>query len=119
MASKALVRKYYHLSKPGIIRGNILTAAAGFVLGGEGKINILTGITLLLGLAFVIAGACAANNYLDRHIDAAMERTKKRSLVSGAIATKNALIFSTTMTIAGLGLLLMTQNVLTTLLVTF
>jgi protoheme IX farnesyltransferase len=73
------IKNYYYMTKPGIVRGNVLTVIAGFLLASRGQIDLWTFVGVVLGTALVIASACVANNYIDRHIDKKMERTKKRS----------------------------------------
>jgi protoheme IX farnesyltransferase len=87
-------KTYYHLTKPGIIYGNLLTTAAGFFLASKYGISFLTFFAVMLGTACIIASACVCNNYMDREIDAKMERTKKRALVIGKISVKNAFVFA-------------------------
>ncbi|CAN5172092.1 heme o synthase [soil metagenome] len=116
MGYKAVIRRYYVLSKPGIIYANVLTAAAGYLYASAWNISFSTIIGLLIGLALVIAGACAVNNYLDQGIDAAMQRTKKRGLVTGDIRSWQALTYSAITTGLGLAVLSLTQNRVTIVL---
>jgi heme o synthase len=105
MKIKKLFKEYYHLTKPGIIYGNTIVAAAGFLYAAKGNVDWpLLGATLL-GLACIIASGCVFNNYLDREIDVKMERTKLRALVVGSIKNQHALIFSNILLLVG-GLLL-------------
>jgi protoheme IX farnesyltransferase len=67
----------------------------------------------LIGLSFVIASSCVFNNYIDRHVDAKMARTKKRALATGEISIKNALIFGILLGLIGGSLLLIYTNLLT------
>jgi protoheme IX farnesyltransferase len=101
----SVLRTYYYLTKPGIVYGNAITALAGFALASRGHLNIGSGLDMLLGLSLVVASACVINNYIDRDIDARMSRTKRRSLVSGAISGRAALIFATSLALTGLILL--------------
>ena len=108
-----MLRNYYLLTKPGIIRGNIIAAIAGFFFAARGNINIFLLIEMVLGLSLVIASGCVFNNYIDRKIDRKMSRTKKRALAASTISVKNALIFGTVLGILGVAVLL-SINVLTT-----
>lgn len=108
--------KYYKLTKPGIIRGNLITAGAGFLLASKGEINISLLFATLLGITLVLASGCVFNNYLDRKIDAKMQRTKNRAIVTGDISVKSALIFATLLGVLGLGILLIYTNIITFLL---
>ena len=111
-----MLKAYYQLTKPGIIYGNLITAAAGFFLASAGRINLWLLILTLLGTSLVIASACVFNNYFDREIDAQMSRTKNRGLVKGTISTQNALMFATALGIIGFGVLIVYVN-LTTVIV--
>src|SRR3990167_3514634 len=102
MKKQSTFKKYYYLTKPGIIRGNVITAAAGFLLASKSEFILGTFVAMLVGISLVIASACVLNNYIDRKIDAKMERTKKRALVSGSISVQNAIIFASVLGFAGL-----------------
>jgi len=101
-----VLRNYYLLIKPGIIRGNIITALAGFFFAARGNVNIFLLAEMVLGLSLIIASGCVFNNYIDRRIDRKMVRTKKRALASKIIPVKNALIFGTVVGILGVIVLL-------------
>lgn len=109
---------YYRLTKPGIVRGNVLTAVAGFLLaaaqpGSSYDLIILAG--LAVGIALVIASACVCNNYLDRGIDARMERTKGRALPSKQVTTIQALTYAAVLGILGFASFIYLTNALATL----
>lgn len=117
MDYKTTLRRYYLLSKPGIIRANVLSAVAGYLYASMFNIDALTIASLLVGITLVIAGACAYNNYLDKSIDARMQRTSKRGLVTGDISAAKALWYATIVTVSGLAALIATQNRLTVILI--
>ncbi len=104
---------YYLLTKPGIILGNLITVAAGFLLASKGEINLPLFFETLLGIGCIIASACVFNNYIDRKTDEKMERTKNRALVTGLISGKNAIIFAIFLGIVGNLILFLFTNVLT------
>lgn len=108
-----MFKQYYHLTKPGIIRGNLVAAIAGFLLASQGEIDLILFLCTLLGTSFVIACGCVLNNYLDKSIDAKMPRTDKRALVTGAISDRNALVFAAILGVAGTWLLYTFVNPLT------
>ncbi len=110
----SLVRTYYYLTKPGIIFSNVIAAFAGFLLASSWNIDLGLLLATLGGVACIIASACVVNNYLDRHIDAHMDRTKKRATVSGAISPLRVIIFAVVLGCIGFGLILTTN--LTTIL---
>lgn len=108
-----MLKKYYYLTKPGIIRGNLLTAAAGFFLATQGRVNLGLLLAMLAGTSLLVASACVFNNYLDRDIDRLMERTKQRALVSGSVAGKQALIFGSVLGLLGVIALGLFTNLIT------
>lgn len=110
------LRQYYSLTKPGIIKGNVLVASAAYVFGAQNHIVIATFLGLLVGTSSIIAAGCVVNNYFDRHIDKHMKRTSQRALVTGAISAKHALIFAMVLGCTGV-LSLYTLVNLTTLIV--
>lgn len=107
------VKKYYQLAKPGIIYGNALNTAGGFLFASMGHVNPRLLLTTLVGSSLVIGGGCVYNNYLDREIDAKMARTKKRSLVDKTIPVPAALLFATILATMGLLVLGNYTNLLT------
>lgn len=108
-----MIGAYYRLTKPGIIRGNLLSVLAGFLLAARGDINLQLLVFVLVGTALVIACGCVVNNYLDRSIDAKMSRTKKRALVTGEISVRSACIFAVLLALAGFLILIFGVNPLT------
>lgn len=108
-----ILRAYYRLTKPGIIRGNLMTGLAGFLLAANGSIPYIALVTMVSGMALIIASACVFNNYIDRNIDRKMSRTKHRALVEGTISSRDALIFATLLGLLGAWLLMAGTNTLT------
>lgn len=107
---------YYKLTKPGIIMGNGITAAAGFLLASQVGFDPLLFVATLVGLSLIIASGCVFNNYIDRIADTKMERTKRRPLATNAVSTRSALIFATLLACSGLLLLFSYTNLLTLLI---
>lgn len=111
-----MIKKYYELIKPGIIYGNLLTAAAGFLLASTQHVNVSLLVYTLLGITLVIASGCVFNNYADRAIDTKMARTKKRALVIKSIPAGRALAFAAIIGVAGFLVLLFFTDKLVTLI---
>lgn len=107
-----MLKEYYALVKPGIIYGNAITASAGFLLASRGSIDLSLFIAMLAGIVLVMASGCVINNYIDRDIDAIMERTQKRPLVTGTIPLRHALVLGGALGILGFGVLYMYVNAL-------
>lgn len=108
-----MLKKYYHLAKPGIIYGNILNALAGFFLASRWQFEFGLLASTIGGMALVIASGCVFNNYLDRSLDAKMKRTKKRALVEGTISGSSAIAYATILGISGFAILARYTNALT------
>ena len=108
-----MIRAYFFLTKPGIILGNIITTAAGFILASKGKIDGILLLATLAGLFLFIGSACACNNYIDRAADAKMARTKNRALVQKTISEKGALLFALLLGLSGIVILALYTNLLT------
>lgn len=111
------LKTYYQLTKPGIIYGNTLTAAGGFLLASYTfGFHFGRMVAALVGTALVIGASCVVNNYLDRGIDGKMKRTKNRALVTGSISATAALVYAGVLATAGFALLALFTNTLTVLL---
>lgn len=95
------MRAYLALTKPGIVRGNLLVGAAGFLFAANGTIDWWLLLAFLVGTALIIASGCVFNNVLDRDMDARMERTKSRATVTGDITSSQALGFAVILGILG------------------
>ncbi|HBZ10314.1 MAG TPA: protoheme IX farnesyltransferase [Bacillus bacterium] len=102
------------LIKIGIVNSNLIPVFAGLwlalIYNGQHFLQSLeTVIFTLLGSAFIMAGSCAFNNYIDRDIDPIMERTKSRPTVTGRISGAKVLTVGFTFVILGLILIFLTN----------
>lgn len=111
-----MIKAYFMLTKPGIIFGNAITAASGFILASKAQVNPWLFLVTLMSLSLLIASACVFNNYIDRNTDKMMERTKNRALVRGTISLKKAIIFAVFLGLFGVLLLILYTNLLTTII---
>jgi protoheme IX farnesyltransferase len=102
--------EYYRLTKPGIIRGNLVHALAGVLLASAYGLRWGPVLGLLIGICLVIAAACIVNNYTDRAIDARMARTKKRASVTGSVPVRNAMALAGVLLLAGFIILIVYTN---------
>ncbi|QKS71555.1 protoheme IX farnesyltransferase [Paenalkalicoccus suaedae] len=103
-------RDYVAISKTGIVMSNLITTFAGLYLaiyytGSTLLDNALTALLTLVGSAFIIAGGCALNNFVDRDIDHLMERTKERPTVTGKLSGRQTLAYGLAISLAGTALL--------------
>jgi heme o synthase len=90
----SVVAAYVALTKPRIIELLLVTTVPTMVLAERGWPSLGLVLVTLVGGALSAGGANAINMYVDRDIDALMERTRHRPLVTGVIAPRNALIFA-------------------------
>jgi heme o synthase len=84
--------------------------AGGFLLASNGSVDQRLLAATLIGIAGVVASACVANNIIDRRMDAKMDRTKKRALVSGKISPAQATVFAVVLGAVGFGSLFLFTN---------
>lgn len=108
---KQRAREYYLLTKPGIVLSNSISAFAGFFFAASWDIQLQLLAATIGGVAFIIASACVANNYIDRNIDAKMKRTKDRATVSGSISKKNTILFAIVLGVIGFALISFTNAI--------
>src|SRR3989304_8612551 len=71
---------YLEVTKPRIWLLLVFTALGGFLVASENIIPFATGATVLTAVALGSAGSNTLTNYIDRDIDAVMDRTKLRPL---------------------------------------
>lgn len=95
------MKDYYTLTKPGIIRGNLIASVAGFLFATQKTFDIYTFLVMLTGLALVIGSACVFNNIIDRKIDKKMKRTQNRAMALGKISILHASFYGLSLGIAG------------------
>ncbi|MHA1319289.1 MAG: heme o synthase [Promethearchaeota archaeon] len=72
---------------------------------------------LAISLYLAVSGTTVLNMYIDRDIDAIMERTKDRPLPSGKVTASQVLAFGTIFTVLGIFLAFLTLNWLAALIV--
>ncbi len=104
------------MTKPERTLTNVVTALAGFLFASRWNIDWQLFWHFIIGLTLVIASACVLNNYIDRNLDKKMQRTRKRALPSGKIASTNSVIYAITLGVIGFWLLTYT-NPLTVIVV--
>jgi protoheme IX farnesyltransferase len=109
----ASVAAYWDLTKPGITRLVVLTAAAGFLLGARDAVDPVLLAHALLGTALVAGGTNALNQWWERDADARMNRTRRRPLPAGLLRPGDALAFAIIIAITGIVWLAAFVNTLT------
>lgn len=107
---------YVSLAKTRMMPMVLITTIFGYYLGGRGRVAMGLLLMTLLGVLLVSLGAAALNNYLERDVDALMDRTKNRPLPTGVIAPFSALVFGIVNILFGVFVLLTQVNLLTAFL---
>lgn len=88
----SLVRNYYQLTKPTIVMLMIVTGLPALLMTGSLP-DPLTGLIALVGTWLAASSASAINHYIDRHIDAVMDRTRRRPIPGARVTPEQALVF--------------------------
>ena len=96
------------LTKPRVVVMVLITTLVGFYLGSTGAPGYLRLVHALIGTGLAAAGTLALNQFLEREVDARMERTRLRPLPDGRLQPTEALAFGAAITAAGLLYLVLT-----------
>ena len=110
------VRGYVALTKPRIIELLLVTTVPTMIVAEQGMPPTLLMVWTVLGGTLAAGGANAINMYVDRDIDAIMQRTQGRPLVTGVLTPAQALRFAIGIEIAAFLLLWGTVNLLSAVL---
>ena len=117
-AAIAKVGAYVALTKPRIIELLLITTvptmvvAKAYAAKGGALPSAWLIVATVMGGAFAAGGANAINMYVDRDIDALMDRTKQRPLVTGAMTPSAALTFAISLEVVAFFFLWATVNLL-------
>jgi protoheme IX farnesyltransferase len=109
-------RPLIELTKPRLSALVLFTTLVGYAAASDGAIDLAIMLPLLLGTAFVAAGANAFNQVTERERDARMLRTRLRPLPTERVTTTQATRFAVIVSAAGLLLLLLGVNLITAFL---
>ena len=93
-----------------------MTGIAGYLLGVHNGIEWMVLLGLIGGTALTAGGSGALNHVAERMHDAKMERTKDRPIPTGRISPGVGLMYGLVLLSIGLGVLIATTNLLTTIL---
>lgn len=108
---------YLSLAKPRIVGMVLVTTTIGYLLGSGGNLRWLTLLSMLAGTAAAAGGSAALNNYLERDLDARMDRTSRRPLPAGTIEPAAALAFGVLLILGGVSWLVWRVNLMAAFLV--
>ena len=96
---------YLALAKPRVVAMVLVTTAVGFHLGSAGSLLFLPLLWTLAGTALAAGGTLALNQYMERDLDARMDRTRHRPLPEGRVHPDEALVLGCALLVAGVALL--------------
>src|ERR1700687_1589905 len=110
--AKRRVMDFVELGKPRVVVMVLVTTCVGFYLGSQGAMDYLRLLPTLIGTALAATGTLALNQYMERDVDAQMQRTRLRPLPGGRLLPSDALMFGALLCVAGLVYLGLAVNVL-------
>jgi len=89
-----VLKGYLALTKPRIIELLLVTTVPTMIVAANGFPRAWLIAATLIGGTLAAGGANAFNMVIDRDIDAIMERTKRRPLVTGVMSARSAALFA-------------------------
>jgi protoheme IX farnesyltransferase len=101
------VRNYVEVTKPPIVSLLVFTSLATMIVAWRETLVPLSWVVIAVALAAITAASAGCDvltSYIDRDIDAIMDRTKKRPIPSGRIKANRALVWGLFLTLAGMAL---------------
>jgi len=93
-STRDVAKGYLALTKPRIIELLLVTTVPTMIVADNGFPRLWLIVATLVGGTLAAGGANAFNMVIDRDIDAIMERTKKRPLVTGVMSARSATLFA-------------------------
>ncbi len=110
------MRAYVALTKPRIIELLLVTTLPTMFVAAHRLPSAWLVVAVLVGGSLAAGGANALNMVYDRDIDARMERTRHRPLVTGEVTPAAATVFAVTLEVAAFGILWGAANLLAAVL---
>ncbi|MDN3496716.1 heme o synthase [Planococcus sp. APC 4015] len=104
------IRAYIQLTKPRVLELLLVTTVPVMILAQGGLPNLWLVLATVVGGSMSAGSAAAFNMYLDRDIDAHMQRTVNRPLVTGEVTPRGALVFAWSLAVASTVWLYVTTN---------
>ncbi|MEV5507422.1 heme o synthase [Streptomyces orinoci] len=95
----ARVKAFVALTKPRIIELLLMTTVPVMFLAAQGVPDMWLVLVTCVGGYLSAGGANAFNMHYDRDIDALMDRTSQRPLVTGMVSPRECLVFATALTV--------------------
>jgi protoheme IX farnesyltransferase len=120
VASRTTLRRtvaaFVALTKPRIIELLLVTTVPTMIVAAKGVPSVALIVATVVGGTLAAGGANTFNMVLDRDIDAVMQRTRHRPLVTGEVTPLAATVFAVVLEAAAFLLLAMTVNLLSAVL---
>lgn len=104
------IRAYIALTKPRVLELLLVTTVPVMILAQQGFPSLWLVVATVIGGSASAGSAATFNMYLDRDIDAHMQRTENRPLVTGEVSPRGALIFAWSLAIGSTLWLGLTTN---------
>ncbi|HEY5698256.1 MAG TPA: heme o synthase [Acidimicrobiales bacterium] len=115
-STRSRLGAYVALTKPRIIELLLVTTVPVMFVAEQGVPPLGLVLVTVLGGSLAAGGANAINMVVDRDIDALMERTRNRPLVTGELTPRAALTFALGLEVAAFALLWWQVNLLSAVL---
>ena len=96
-----VARDLVALGKPRVLLLVLASTLAGYFVALEGPPDLARVIHVVIGTFMAAAGTLALNQYVERDVDALMERTRRRPLPDGRLQPLEVLLFAGVLTSAG------------------
>lgn len=106
-------KDFLELTKPRVVALMMLTAVIGMLLAAPGVPHWSVLVFGNIGIALLAGAAAVINHVVDQKIDTVMARTRKRPVATGKISPFDALVFATSLALAGMLILVWQVNALT------
>ena len=110
------LRAYVALTKPRVLELLLVTTVPVMILAQNGLPDLWLVLATVIGGSLSAGSAAAFNMYLDRDIDAHMQRTENRPLVTGELSPRGALVFAWSLAVFSTLWLWATTNALAAIL---
>jgi protoheme IX farnesyltransferase len=111
----SVIKSYVSLTKPRIIELLLVTTVPTMFLASNGWPDWYLVLATFIGGALAAGGANALNNVVDRDIDALMDRTAHRPLVTGKVSVRGAVALGITLSLSSVIWLVSQVNTLSAL----
>lgn len=111
-AASSRTTDFVALAKPRLNLLVVVSAVAGYVMASGDTHDVWRLLCMIAGTGLVAGGASAFNQIIEREPDALMQRTRLRPMPAGRLATRDAWVFGSALTIGGLAILALGANLL-------